>query len=47
MSAYGGHRYGRRVERELRQRKFRLAGFTGLVMLAIATTAVVVLALQK
>ena len=47
MSAYGGHRYGRRMERKLRQRKFRLAGFAGLVMLAVATAAVVVLALQK
>ncbi len=47
MSAIGGNRYGRRMERELRQRKFRLVGFAGLVTLAVATAAVVVLALQK
>lgn len=47
MSAIGGNRYGRRMERELRQRKFRLVSYVGLVMLVIVTAAVVVLALQK
>ncbi len=47
MSAIGGNRYGRRMERELRQRKFRFASFLGLAMLAVATAAVVVFALQK
>ena len=47
MSAFGGSRYGRRMERELRQRKFRLASYVGLVMLSVVTAAVVGLALQK
>ena len=47
MSAYGGNRYGRRMEREVRQRRFRLVTYVGLAMLAVVTVAVVVLALQK
>lgn len=47
MSAYGGNRYGRRMEREVRQRRFRLVSFAGLATLAIVTAVVVVLALQK
>lgn len=47
MSAYGGSRYGRRMEREIRRRKFRLITYVGLAMLAVATAAVVVLALQN
>ena len=47
MSVIGGNRYGRRMERELRQRKFRLVSYAGLAMLVVVTAAVVVLALQK
>lgn len=47
MSAYGDSRYGRRMERALRQRKLRLLSYVGLVMLAVMTASVVVLALRK
>lgn len=47
MSAIGGNRYGRRMERELRQRKFRFVSYIGLMMLVVVTAAVVVFALQK
>ncbi|MFJ5693903.1 hypothetical protein ACIP9X_08625 [Arthrobacter sp. NPDC093125] len=47
MSAYGGHRYGRGARRESRRRQLQFSAYVGLALLAVATAAVVVFALQK
>jgi hypothetical protein len=47
MGNYGGTRYARDSRGELRRRRFQAISYVALAALAVATAAVVVLALNR